>query len=133
MKSTNSTRTLLVITVLLFSIITCYGQNDSSDPVVGKWTKIMNERSISFTMMSDHKYQVEFIGGDEIDVYGTYVISGTQITFTDEDGEYAADVPGVYKFQVSGTSLTFTAIDDPVGGRSMLVEGTWSKASDEEK
>ena len=129
MKSTNSTRTLLVITVLLFSIITCYGQNDSSDPVVGKWTKIMNERSISFTMMSDHKYQVEFIGGDEIDVYGTYVISGTQITFTDVGGDYAAPVPGVYKFQVSGTSLTLTAIDDPVGGRSMLVEGTWSKAS----
>jgi hypothetical protein len=83
--------------------------------------------------MPDHKCQVEFIGDEGIDVYGTYVISETQVTFTDVGGDYAADVPGVYKFLVSGTSLTLTAIDDPITGRSMLVEGTWSKASDEQK
>jgi hypothetical protein len=130
MKSTISARALMLLSALFFSIVMCHGQDDPSDPLVGKWTKLVNERSITFTLMSDHKYQVEFAGDDEIDVYGSYVVSGTQITFTDEDGDYAADVPGVYKFQVSGTSLTLTATDDPIDGRSMLVEGTWSKAGD---
>ena len=116
---------------LLFSVLTCYGQNDASDQVVGKWTKELNERTFTFTLTSDKKYQVEFAGDDEIDVYGSYEVSGKQITFTDEGGEYSSDTSGVYEFKVSDTSITFTNVDDPVNGRSMLVEGTWSKAADD--
>jgi hypothetical protein len=32
---------------------------------------------------------------------------------------------------VSDTSISFTNVDDPVNGRSMLVEGTWSKAAED--
>ncbi|MCK5068802.1 MAG: hypothetical protein KAR16_15235 [Bacteroidales bacterium] len=133
MKSAIFTRTLLLITALLFSILTCYGQNDTSEPVVGKWTKLFNERSVTFTISSDNKYQVEFAGDAEIDVWGSYVISGTQITFNDEGGDYSSDEAGVYEFKVSDTSLTFTQVDDPVYGRSILLEGSWSKAKDAEK
>jgi hypothetical protein len=133
MKSAIYTRTLLLITALLFSILTVNGQDDPSDLVVGKWTTLLNERSVTFTFSSDNKYQVEFAGDSEIDVWGSYVISGIQITFTDEGGEYSSDEAGVYEFKVSDTSLTFTQVDDPVYGRSILVEGTWSKASEVEK
>jgi len=117
------------MTALLFSIVTCYGQDDPSDLLVGKWTKLLNERSVTFTISSDHKYQVEFAGDAEIDVWGSYVISGAQITFNDEGGEYSSGEAGVYEFQLSDTSLTFTKVLDPVYGRSILVEGSWSKAS----
>ena len=131
MKSNIFTRTLLVMAALLFSVLTCYGQNDASDQVVGKWTKELNERTFTFTLTSDKKYQVEFAGDDEIDVYGNYEISGKQITFTDEGGEYSSGSSGVYEFKVSDTSISFTNVDDPMNGRSMLVEGTWSKATDD--
>jgi hypothetical protein len=127
MKSTNITRKILVISVLLFSIVTCKGQNDPSDGVVGIWTKTSDERTITLTITADHKYQVEFTGNADVDVLGSYVISGIQITFTDEGGEYSADEPGVYEFKLSDTSLSFTTVDDPSYGRSMLVEGSWSK------
>ena len=133
MKSAISTRTLLVITALIFSILTCSGKDDPSDLLVGKWTKPLNERSVTFTISADNKFQVEFAGDDEIDLWGSYVISGTQITFNDEGGEYGSDAAGVYEFQVSDTSLTFTEVNDPVYGRRTLVEGSWSKASEVEK
>jgi hypothetical protein len=133
MNSAISSRALLLITALLFSIVTCNGQDAPSDLLMGKWTRQFNERAVTFTISSDNKYQVEFAGDSEIDVWGSYVISGIQITFTDEGGEYSSDEAGVYEFKVSDTSLTFTQVDDPVYGRSILVEGTWSKASEVEK
>lgn len=130
MKSAFFSRTFLLVTALLFSILTCNAKDDPSDQVVGKWTKLFNERTVTFTITAEHKYTVEFVGDEGIDVEGSYVISETQITFNDEAGDYSADEPGVYEFQVSETSLTFTSVNDPVYGRTMLVEGTWSKAKD---
>ena len=127
MKSAIITRSLLITTAILFSILTCNAQDDSSDLVVGKWTKLFNERSVTFSLSSDNKYQVEFAGDAEVDVWGSYVISGTQITFNDEGGEYSSDAAGVYEFKLSDASLTFTNVNDPVYGRSILIEGSWSK------
>ena len=128
MKSTIYTRTLLVATALFFSVLTCIGQDNPSEQVVGTWEKELNGRTFTFSLTADKKYQVEFAGDEAIDVYGSYVISGKQITFTDEGGDYNSGESGAYEFKVSDTSMTFTNVDDPVDGRSMLVEGTWSKS-----
>jgi len=133
MKSTIYSRSFLFLTALFFTVLSCMGQNAPSDQVVGKWTKELNGRTITFTLTADKKYQVEFAGDEEVDVYGSYVISGMQITFTDEGGDYSSDSSGVYEFKVSDTSITYTNVDDPVNGRSMLVEGTWSKATSGEE
>ncbi len=127
MKSAIFTRTLFAIIALLFSTMTCNGKDDPSDLVVGKWTKLFNGRTVTFTISSDNKFEVEFVGDAEIDVWGSYVISGTQITFNDEGGAYSSDEAGVYEFVVSDTTLKLTIVLDPVYGRSMLVEGSWSK------
>lgn len=132
MKSTNFLRTLLPITALLFSILTCAGNIQSSDPPVGTWTKSLNERTVTFAINADQTYTVEFTGDAGIDVTGNYEISGSQITFNDKGGDYSADAPGVYKFQVKDDSLVLTIKDDPVYGRSMLVEGNWTKAKSSE-
>lgn len=132
MKPTIFSRALLILSVILFSIASSFGQDEPAKLLVGEWTKDVNESTASFAISSDQKYEVEFTGDDELDVYGTYVIAGSKITFTDEGGQYSSDVSGVYEFKVDDTSLIFTMVDDPVYGRSMLVEGTWTKASDEE-
>ncbi len=128
MNSVYSFRSLLAITAILFSTMAIDGRVPSSDPLIGTWTKSSNERTITFKIMSDHTYTVEFVGDTEIDVKGSYVISGTQITFNDDAGDYSTDEPGVYEFEVSETSVKFTKVNDPAYGRSMLVEGNWSKA-----
>lgn len=133
MKSAFYTRTLLLITALFFSITICNGQDDPSALLVGKWTKQFNERAVTFTITADNKYQVEFAGDSEVDVWGSYAISGTQITFNDEGGEYSSDAAGVYEFKENESSLTFTNVSDPVYGRSILVEGSWSKVIDDKK
>jgi len=133
MKTNILFRTLFGATALLFFTLTCFAQNDPADQLVGTWVKVVDTNTITFSLTSDHKTQVEFTGDDVIDVYGSYKISGAQITFNDEAGEYAADVPGVYEFEVNDKSLSLTAVDDPVSGRSMMVEGTWSKAAEKDR
>lgn len=123
-------KTLLTTAAFLVSILICYGQDDPSDLLVGKWTKEMDGRTFTLNLLPDHKYEVEFAGDDRIDVYGSYEVSGTQITFSDESGEYSSGTAGVYEFKVSEAVWTLTAVNDPVDGRRMLVVGSWSKASD---
>lgn len=128
MNSAYSFRTLLAITALLFSTVTGDGKDPSSDPLVGTWTKSFNDRTISFAINSDDTYTVEFVGDAEVDVKGSYVISGTQITFNDGPGDYSSPEPGVYEFEVNESSVKFIIVNDPAQGRSMLVEGEWLKA-----
>ncbi len=123
----------MLTTAYFFSILVCNGQDGPSDQVVGTWTKSFNERSVTFTILADLKYQVEFAGDSEIDVWGSYEIDGMQITFNDEGGEYGSDVAGVYEFNASETSIIFSVVDDPVYGRSILTDGNWSKAGEDEE
>lgn len=130
MKTSILFRTILIASALVFSMLTAYGQEDPAGKLVGTWTKVHDMQKITFTIKEDNKTEVEFTGDGVIDVYSSFKISGKQITFNDESGEYAANVPGVYEFKVDDSSLTLTAVNDPVQGRSMLVQGTWSKATE---
>jgi hypothetical protein len=128
MKSKISFGTLLIIAALIFSVLSCKKEEDPADLLVGNWTKLIQGRTATVTFTSDHKWQVEFIDDAGIDVWGSYIISGNQITIIDEGGEYSSDEAGVYSFQVTETSLTLTVVSDPADGRRIVVEGIWSKA-----
>ena len=131
MKQSLFPRTLLAAAVLFFSIASCYGQDVPADQLVGIWTKSMGERIIKFTLKADHTYEVDFAGDEGIDVTGKFEISGTRITFNDDEGEYSQNAPpGVYEYKLSETSLTMTGADDPLMGRKMLIEGNWARADE---
>lgn len=128
MRSTASFRTLFVVTVLSLSLFSCKKEEDPADKLVGTWTKNIQGRVATVTFTADYKWQVEFIDDAGIDVWGSYIISGNQITIIDEGGEYSSDDAGIYSFQVSDSSLTLTKVNDPVDGRSVVVEGIWSRS-----
>jgi hypothetical protein len=128
MKPVILSRILLLSAAIVISAVTCNAQNDLSDQLVGKWTKTLNGRTLTLTISSELTFEVEFVGDEERDVWGSCEVSGTHITFKDEGGAYSSGAAGEYEFKVSGTSIAFTKVLDPVDGRSMLVEGTWSKA-----
>ena len=111
MNSSYSFKTLLAITALFFSTVSGEGKDPSSDPLVGTWTKSFNDRTISFAINSDDTYTVEFVGDAEVDVKGSYVISGTQITFNDGPGDYSSPEPGVYEFEVNESSVKFIIVN----------------------
>jgi hypothetical protein len=121
-------RTVILIATLLFSAVSAFGQDDQSKLLVGKWTKAFQDRTVTFTLSADNKFEVEFTGDDKADVLGSYVTSGTKLTLTDEGGDYSSGSSGIYEFKVSDSSLTLTEVDDPVEGRSMVTSGSWSKA-----
>jgi hypothetical protein len=133
MNSSNHHRTIVPLMAMLFPFLTCAGNFQSSDPPVGTWTKSLNERTVTFIINPDQTYTVEFAGDEGIDVRGNYVISDNQITFNDVAGDYSADEPGVYEFKIIDSSLVFKQVDDPVYGRSILMEGKWSKARSAEQ
>jgi len=131
MKPAIISRSLLGTALLFFFVLMCNGQDDPSAQMVGKWTKSVNGRTASINLLSDHTYQVEFAGDEGVDVTGSWMISGPQITFKDEGGPYSSGTSGTYEFKLDGTTVTYKKVNDPVDGRSVLVEGSWSKAVDE--
>jgi len=132
-NSTFITRTILLSSIFLFTILTCMGQNESSDQVVGTWIKSAGYGNTTLVFAADNKWEVKFTGGDEPDVWGTYKLSESKITFTDEGGASSSGTSGIYEYKIAENSITFTKFDDPVDGRSMLVTGSWSKEGAGEK
>ncbi len=128
MKPIQFKSTITGLTALFVFLLPCFGQETPPDELAGTWTKSLNGRQMTFTISADHTYQVEFAGDAGIDVYGSCEVSGNRVTFNDEGGDYSADVPGVYTFQVSEHTVTFTEVNDPVMGRRSLLEGKWTEA-----
>jgi hypothetical protein len=131
MKPAIISKTFLGTAILFFFVLMCNGQDDPSGQLVGKWTKSMNGRTASINLISDHTFQAEFAGDEAVDVTGSWVISGSQITFKDEGGVSSSDTSGTYEFKLDGATVTFKKVDDPLMNRSILLEGNWSKAEDD--
>lgn len=121
-------KALFVLAALLVFLISSSAQDDSAEKLVGKWTKSIQGRTITFLMTADFKYEVDFTGDTGADVVGSYKLVESKIIFADEGGDYGADTSGEYEFELEDKSITFTEVDDPVNGRRMLVEGEWTKA-----
>ena len=66
-------------------------------------------------------------------VHGKYTIKGNKISLKDTGGEGKCPGTGVYKFKVSGTSVTFTKVHDPaaacIGRQTVLTSGPLTKVS----
>ena len=66
-------------------------------------------------------------------VHGTYTIKGNKIRLKDTGGEGKCPGTGVYKFKVSGTSVTFTKVHDPavacIGRVTVLTSAPLTKVS----
>ena len=121
-------RALLPIAALLFTITTCFAQDDAAKQLVGKWTRSSQGSTFSIVMTSDHSYEVDFTGDSGAEVTGSFKVADNKITFTDEGGAYSSGTSGVYEFELGKNSITFTEFDDSVDGRRMLVEGEWTRA-----
>jgi hypothetical protein len=130
MKAKNIPKTLLLGTALVFFAATARGQDQAADPVAGTWTKSVEGRTIHFTMSPDNTFQVKFTGGEDPDVWGSWKVSGTLLTVTDEGGEYGSNSSAQYEFEVGEDSLTLTVKFDPVDGRRELMRGTWNRVPD---
>lgn len=132
MKTTGFFKGLLLVT-FFFSAISGIGQDPPADQLTSTWTKDFNGRAITVTLTPDHKFQTDFAGDQELDVWGSYVVSDNRITFTDEGGPYSSNSSGEYEFKVNDSSLTLTVKNDALEGRRMLMQGTWNRAPDDGK
>ncbi|RPI27590.1 MAG: hypothetical protein EHM61_07920 [Acidobacteria bacterium] len=66
------------------------------------------------------KFQVTIASG--AGVTGTYKVSGEQVEFTDQEGEFMCpDAPGKYSWKLDGEKIVLTLIDDPCEGRTQAL------------
>jgi hypothetical protein len=130
MKAMNIAKALLLVTALVFFAATAQGQDQAADPVAGTWTKTVEGRTINFTMSPDHTFEVELTGDEEPDVWGSWNVSGTVLTVTDEGGEYGSNSSAQYEFEVIEDTLKLTVKFDAVDGRRELMRGTWNRVPD---
>jgi hypothetical protein len=128
MKKNKVLRTTIILAYILLCSLSCNKDEDSGSPLEGNWTKFIEGRLCSLTVTGDNKWQAEFIGDAGTDVWGRFTISGNQITVIDEGGDYMSSSPGVYTFAVTGSSATFTVVNDPEDGRRTVIQGIWTRA-----
>lgn len=128
MKSIVNSKALVLLATFMFCTMSSYGQDDPSAKLVGTWTKSSQGSTYTIVMTADHKYEVDFIGDSGAEVIGSFKVTGKQVTFTDEGGDYGSGTSGSYEFKLGENSITFTEVDDAVDGRRVLVEGEWAKA-----
>jgi hypothetical protein len=65
-------------------------------------------------------------------VHGKYTVKGSKISLKDTGGEGKCPGTGVYKFKVSGKSVTFTKVHDVaacIGRETVLTSGPLTKTS----
>jgi len=65
-------------------------------------------------------------------VHGKYTVKGNKISLKDSGGEGKCPGTGVYKFKVSGKSVTFTKVHDKaacIGRETVLTSGPLTKTS----
>ena len=90
--------------------------------IAGTWVR--EGTTVMITFDKEGKYQVDFTGDGEINVWGACEIKKETLIFNDEKG-MASEFPGEYKWSITENKLTFTLINDPTDGRSSLLTGVW--------
>jgi hypothetical protein len=68
----------------------------------------------------DSRFQV-YLGDPGAGVKGSYLVTGNQITFTDEEGGLQCPGPGKYEWVLDGQTLTFTAVEDTCESRKFIL------------
>lgn len=126
---------LFIMTSWTYSFIQQPGVQDDNEwkkLLTGSWVRDFSGTSIMITFDKEGKYQVDFTGDGETDVLGSCEVKKESLIFHDEEGMASQD-PGEYKWSLTENKLTFTLIDDPTDGRSLLLPGDWIRKSGEKE
>ena len=89
------------------------------------WTRFFEGRTYTLTFTADHTWEADYTGNSDIDVWGTYSISASEITFVDTGGEQRSEHAGTYIFSVNESSLIFSVVSDFEAERMLVIEGVW--------
>ena len=104
--------------------------NDLNKLIAGSWVR--EGTTIKITFNEEGKYEVDFTGDGETNVWGTCEVKKESLIFNDEKG-MASEFPGKYEWSLTEDKLTFTLINDPSDGRSSLLPGVWIRKSGKEE
>jgi hypothetical protein len=83
---------------------------DMRSGLVGRWV-------IAF---GDNGHALASFGGRQV-VDAPFTVSGNEITFTADSGEYACGTSGRYTWHATATELHLTRIEDPCDGRAIAL------------
>lgn len=125
-------RRVFAVPVLIAVAVIFVARLEAQSPltIAGKWTRDFAGRPATLTFTADGKFAVEFFGDDQLEVWGRYEISGTQLTVTDEGGPRACtDNPGVYEVTIGAQSRTLKEVSDLCQGRLDGLQGEWTRVT----
>lgn len=89
----------------------------------GDWTMQVPDENGNMMLLKlsigEDAYTIDFGNDGTPEVKGKYSTEGDQITVQDVEGAMAcpADAKGIYKFEVTDTSMTMTIVKDDCPGR----------------
>jgi hypothetical protein len=102
-------------------------QTGSRQSLVGSWK---NSLGTVWTVRADHTFDVDLNQDGKRDAWGTYAISGDEITITDTKGKTPKGCkdPATYRFVRKGEALEFKLVKDACKLRIKNVLADWHRA-----
>lgn len=99
----------------------------SKNSISGVWQQNnVNKRIVTKTFFPDSKFQTDFFGDTEMDVWGYYEVKSDTIVLKDIGGA-ACPNEGIYQFELTNDTLRFIPILDNCDGRKIGFSGSWSR------
>lgn len=120
-----------LFSVAFVALIGC--QSVERRSLVGDW-KLSKQDSPEVVMVlnADQSFHVDVHGDKDIEIEGRYRAASGEITFINEKGsdEIASDpAPGEYIYKVTGETLEFAKISDPLERRAKFLSMPWTRVT----
>ncbi len=108
----------------------------------GTYTATLTEADVPASAPADMRtgivgpWEISFDGNGHVTarfngnvvVEGPYTLSGSQINFGEDTGQYACHSPATYNWHAAGNELHFQKVNDSCDGRAMtLTSHAWTK------
>ena len=115
-------RTILsAITLIILVFVGC---SEPGADLIGTWVKGAD----TVRIIAGGEFEVDIDSNGSLEVWGTYDITKTMITFVDDlssPSACAGSVPGEYSYTVTNTQCTLGLINDSCSGRAGMIPGTY--------
>lgn len=129
---------LPILLCLLLTVLTGCQSRSTAGNVTGTWDLYRANnvgeqvRIAEMVLRPNGTFHVDLLQKEGIEIEGRYYVQGGNIRFENTHGSDAMGsnpVPGSYYYHLSGDTLEFTRVNDPIDRRDYFLSMTWERAN----
>jgi hypothetical protein len=132
LQAMRNSHLLIFLASILLSVTSCNDNKENSDggAIFGQWELKTPDATVELFVFQDSTFHVDVLMNQGVEVEGEIVLEINRATFINVQGtdSISSDpTPGIYNYQITGDSIRFEKIDDPLSRRANFLSQTWAR------